>query len=92
VSSFQRAADNVALPAFAAARLLLTAGHRPCSSRSTSPARRVHSSKPAAAWTDGQTDARPLHRPSSAYYTGSADTADCDLKKEQTNDKVERHM
>ena len=42
---------------------------RPCSNRSISPARRAHSSKPAAAecggqmmgQTDRQTDARPLH-------------------------------
>jgi len=45
---------NVELPAFAAARraaarLLLTAGRRPCSNGSTSPGRRAHSSKLAAA-------------------------------------------
>ena len=71
-NSFQQlptSADNVTLLAFAAAA---PSGHR-C--RSISPARRAHSSKPAAAacsgrymkQTDGQTDGRAdtvsLHRP-----------------------------
>ena len=48
-------ADNVALPAFAVAHS--AAVRRPCSSRSISPARRAHSSKPAAAACGGrQTD------------------------------------
>ena len=46
-------ADNVALPAFAAAHRAVE--RRPCSSRSISPARRAHSSKPAAAAADRQT-------------------------------------
>ena len=55
-------ADNVALPAFAAAHR--AAVRRPCSSRSISPARRAHSSKPVTAacggrQTDRQTDRRP---------------------------------
>jgi len=52
-------ADNVALPAFAAAHRAVE--RRPCSSRSISPARRAHSSKPVTAacggrQTDRQTD------------------------------------
>jgi len=50
-----------------------------------SPARRAHSSKPAAAAcggrvgqidrrTDGRTDARLLHKPCSAYHSGSANS------------------
>jgi len=55
-------ADNVALPAFAAAHRAVE--RRPCSSRSISPARRAHSSKPVTAacggrQTDRQTDRRP---------------------------------
>ena len=56
-------------------RLLAFAAAAPCSNRSISPARRAHSSKPAAAACDGrmqgQTDVGPLHRPCSAYYTSS---------------------
>jgi len=65
--------DNVALPAFTG---------RCCSNRSISPARRAHSSKPAAAgfllWPrlgqrEGRTDRRmdivPYHRPCSAQET-----------------------
>ena len=52
---------------------------RPSSSRSISPARRAHSSKPAAerllmwalAGTDRQTDTVLFHRPCSAYYADS---------------------
>ena len=58
--------------------------HRPCSSRSISPTRRAHSSKPAARFcsggigqTDGQTDAVPLNRPCSAYYAGRANNQRC---------------
>jgi len=52
----------------------------PAVQHSISPANWAHSSKPATAvcsgwmtgWTDKRTDARPLHRPCSAYYVGSA--------------------
>ena len=54
-------ADNVALLAFADAT-----ERRPCYKRSTSPARRAHSSKPAVAaaeWRDHQKDRRTDVRP-----------------------------
>jgi len=65
-------ADNVTLLAVAAER-------RPCSDVSISPARRAHSSKPAAVacggqmmgQSNGQTDTRPLHKPCCAYYASS---------------------
>ena len=62
------------------------AGRRPCSNRSISLSRRAHSSKPATAAcdepnagkmdkrTDIQTDARPLHRPCSAYWAEAVST------------------
>ena len=81
-------ADNVALPAFAAARraaarLLLTAGP-PCSNRFISLGRRAHSSKPTAAvrggrmgQTDGRTDGRRTDAQTySAYYADSDKQSD----------------
>jgi len=78
VFSLVSSAVNMALPAFAAecraaAPLLLGAGSRRCSSISS--ARGALSGKPAAAARavvrrHTQTDARPLHRPCSAYYAG----------------------
>jgi len=56
-------ADYEALPALAAAP---PAFYRPCSNQSTSPTRRAHSSKPAAAageW-DRRPDTGPFYRPS----------------------------
>ena len=70
-------AVNVTLPAFAAERRAAAPGDRRF--RSISPARTALSSKPAArrccgrmGQTDGQTDARPLHRPCSAHCAGNA--------------------
>jgi len=87
------------LPAFAPERraavpLLLGAGSRRC--RSISPAHTALSSKLAARRSMGQTDrpasdARPFHRPFSAYYAGSANNTSCEIvEKRQLSKSVRR--
>ena len=73
-------ADNVALPAFAAVPCgAAAADRRPCRSRSISPARRAHSSKPAAVAGDGRTDRRK--------HDSCIDPARHTMRAETTSDK-----
>ena len=73
------------------------ADRRPCSNRSISPARRAHSSKPAAAecggrimgQTDRRTDGRPLHRRRCAYYSmRAASITECVVKIHTKNKQL----
>jgi len=64
-------ADNVTLAVYAAARLLLTAGRAAIDRYlllAAGPAAANLQQRRAAAGWDRQTDARQMHRPSSAYY------------------------
>jgi len=65
-------AANVTLLAFAAERRAAAAKCRPCSNM-LGAQQQIHSSSVRRAndETDGQTDARPLHRPCAAYSASS---------------------